>query len=114
MQRYIFLFQDQGEREDFEATVLFHAPEFCLSLSLDFAPALPTSQASLHEKDKSIVFRKISNEILKKSIVFRKNSDEILKKSIVFRKNSDEILKISNVFAPLAQRFFSFRCHSSK
>lgn len=101
MQRYIFLFQDQGEREDFEATVLiFHAPEFCLSLSLDFAPALPTSQASLHEKDKSIVFRKISNEILKKSIVFR--------------KNSDEILKTSNVFAPLAQRFFSFRCHSSK
>ena len=107
MQRYIFLFQAQGEREDFEATVLFHAPEFCLSLSLDFAPALPTSQASLHEKDKSIVSQKISN-------VFRKISNEILKKSIVFRKNSDEILKISNVFAPLAQRFFSFRCHSSK
>lgn len=100
MQRYIFLFQDQGEREDFEATVLFHAPEFCLSLSLDFAPALPTSQASLHEKDKSIVSQKISN-------VCRKISN-------VFRKNSDEILKISNVFAPLAQRFFSFRCHSSK
>ena len=38
MQRYIFLFQDQGEREDFEATVLFHAPEFCLFLSL--APQL--------------------------------------------------------------------------
>ena len=114
MQRYIFLFQDQGEREDFEATVLFHAPEFCLSLSLDFAPALPTSQASLHEKDKSIVSQKISDVCRKISNVFRKISNEILKKSIVFRKNSDEILKISNVFAPLAQRFFSFRCHSSK
>ena len=62
MQRYIFLFQDQGEREDFEATVLFHAPEFCLSLSLDFAPALSASQASLHEK--------ISPSFLKKSPTF--------------------------------------------
>ena len=50
----------------------------------------------------------------KNSDVCRKISHEILKKSNVFRKNSDEILKISHVFAPLAQRFFSFRCHSSK
>ena len=48
------------------------------------------------------------------SHVFQKISHEILKKSNVFRKNSDEILKISHVFAPLAQLFFSFRCHSSK
>ena len=75
MQRYIFLFQDQGEREDFEATVLFHAPEFCLSLSLDFAPALSASQASLHEKISPSFLKKISNVFRKISNVFWNRSE---------------------------------------
>ena len=100
MQRYIFLFQDQGEREDFEATVLFHAPEVLSFSFFRFRPSSISLAGVTARKNKSIVSQEISN-------VFQKISN-------VFRKISNVFQKISNVFAPLAQRFSSFRCHSSK
>ena len=95
MQRYIFLFQDQGEREDFEATVLFHAPEFCLSLSLAFAPALSASQASLHEK--------ISPSFAEKSPTFFGKSPTFFRKSpTFFRKSPTFLPHLRSDFPPFA------------